>query len=331
MTQLERSGTIGLVFTRKKIERSGFIGLEDYAKNHGLTIVHLDMSRSLDDLEQVDLIVHKMTDVVAKMKRKDCQAQEQYDRFMAYCKKYPHTLVLDQWLDIEKLLDRKDMFEHLQACLDMHDATLYKVPKYALLDSLQDWLQVTEHLNFPIICKRRSACSSTEAHQMTVICSRDQGSVLSKYYEPGEPLILQEFIQHDGVIAKVYVAGEQIDVSLRPSLINQSQRNEVIHFDSQTLPKQFDLQAGQDLPHVLLTGATEICREKEAHLDHERLYRMAEALRQQLGLTFFGFDVLLQTETNTYFLVDANYFPSFKNVDNFQPLFVNLIKRKLDL
>ncbi|KAI8062493.1 inositol-tetrakisphosphate 1-kinase [Gongronella butleri] len=333
MTQLERSGTIGLVFTRKKIERSGFIGVEEYAKNHGLRIVHLDMTRALDDLEQVDLIVHKMTDVVAKMKRGDAQALAQYECFIAYCKKYPHTLVLDHWPDIEKLLDRKDMFEHLQACLDSHDSSLYRVPRYRLLDSIDDWDKVTADLTFPIICKRRSACSSTEAHQMTVICSRSQGVALAKYYERDEPLILQDFIQHDGVIAKVYVAGEQVNVSLRPSLVNQTQRAEVIHFDSQALPKQFDLDddLSDDLPHVLLADADEICREKRQHLDYERLRRMASALRDQLGLTFFGFDVLLESGSNTYYLVDANYFPSFKNVSNFQPLFVKLIKNKLDL
>jgi hypothetical protein len=73
------------------------------------------------------------------------------------------------------------------------------------------------------MCKRRSACSSTEAHQMTILPAQtylDSTQKWTKHYGDTEPLVLQRFIQHDGVIVKIYVADGQINVSTRPSFIN---------------------------------------------------------------------------------------------------------------
>lgn len=69
------------------------------------------------------------------------------------------------------------------------------------------------------MCKRRTACSSTEAHQMILIPS-PQGMSQIKRYVKGDSVMLQEFIQHDGVIVKVYVAEGQISASTRPSFKN---------------------------------------------------------------------------------------------------------------
>lgn len=70
------------------------------------------------------------------------------------------------------------------------------------------------------MCKRRTACSSTEAHQMTLIPSIEKMDQLKNYVEDNEAVIVQEFIQHDGVIVKVYVAEGQITASTRPSFKN---------------------------------------------------------------------------------------------------------------
>lgn len=69
------------------------------------------------------------------------------------------------------------------------------------------------------MCKRRTACSSTEAHQMTLIPST-QGMSQMEQYVKNDAVMLQEFIQHDGVIVKVYVADGQISASTRPSFKN---------------------------------------------------------------------------------------------------------------
>lgn len=167
------------------------------------------------------------------------------------------------------------------------------------------------------MCKRRASCSSTESHQMTIIPSpRHLNEKWADHYGDKEPIIVQEFIQHDGVIIKVYVAHGQIHASTRPSFINVTQDTgkinnkklnremqmkahfsflEIIDFDSQMLPKQFDdstkvtstshtasrqLDSFRQL--VLSSDTTNIQAQKEALLDYDRLQQIADMLYGQL-------------------------------------------------
>ncbi|ORZ15950.1 inositol-tetrakisphosphate 1-kinase [Absidia repens] len=340
MTCSMKRWTVGLVFTKKKIERSGFIGIEDYAREHGLDIVLVDLSQSIDNQGPFDLIVHKMSDVVARMEQGDDDSRIQYERFITYCNKHPQMIVLDKWENIKMVLDRAKTFDYLCPSIDSHDL-LFKIPEYIPLDSAKSIFQVAEDLSFPVMCKRRSACSSTEAHQMTIIPSAQHlTKAWTEHYGDKEPIIIQKFIQHDGVIIKVYVADGHIHVSTRPSFINVTQDADLIYFDSQKLPKTFDTglqhQSASSAPDdclqkaVLSSDTSNIRTQKIALIDHDALKIMADELRKRLKLTFFGFDVLLESYTNDYYVVDVNYFPSFKNVPHFQSMFVDILKKTLE-
>ncbi|CAO3587067.1 unnamed protein product [Absidia cylindrospora] len=277
----------------------------------------------------------KMTDIIAKMKQGDDKARIEYARFTDYCNSNPQIILLDQWENINKVLDRADMFDHLRPCTDKKDS-LFRIPEYIKLDSAKSISGAANHLIFPLMCKRRTACSSTESHQMTIIPSpRYLTDKWADHYGDKEPIIVQHFIQHDGVIIKVYVARGQIHVSTRPSFINVTEDTAIIEFDSQLLPKQFDDSTAsqelgsstQSLPQAVLSSdATHIQAQKEALIDYDRLQQIADTLHGQLGLTFYGFDVLLESVTNNYYVVDVNYFPGFKNFPQFQSVFVNILK-----
>ncbi|CEP15509.1 hypothetical protein [Parasitella parasitica] len=328
--------TVGLIFTRKKIERSGFIGLEDYAIQRNIRIIHIDLSVPIEEQGNLDLIVHKMTDLVAKIERGDTEAEKLYQRFIVsdnLLKNHPEVIIIDAWPNIEKVLDRMLLYHHTKICAaeDLMDGKpLFNVPKSIALDSITDWKDDME-INFPTMCKRRTACSSTEAHQMILIPSAQRMSQLEPYVN-NDAVMLQEFIQHDGVIVKVYVADGKISASTRPSFRNLDNHGDVVHFDSQTLPKSFEtkIELSHDLDKVFLrSDPTEIHLYKESLLDDSKLQKIADSLHRQLGLTFFGFDVLLQSHTNDYFVVDVNYFPSFKDVENFHSMFVDILKKRL--
>ncbi|KAI7888770.1 inositol-tetrakisphosphate 1-kinase [Mucor mucedo] len=207
---------------------------------------------------------------------------------------------------------------------------LFHVPKSIALDSVKDWNDKLD-INFPAMCKRRTACSSTEAHQMILVPSPKGMSKIEAYVK-NDSVMLQEFIQHDGVIVKVYVADGQISASTRPSFKNLDHSGDVVHFDSQMLPKSFETQVtlSDDLDKIFLRlDPEDIHIHKEAFLNNDKLQQIADSLHRQLGLTFFGFDVLLQSKTNAYYVVDVNYFPSFKNVDNFHSMFVDILEKRL--
>ncbi|ORZ16260.1 inositol-tetrakisphosphate 1-kinase [Absidia repens] len=231
------------------------------------------------------------------------------------------------------------MFDLLRPCAHKKDS-LFEIPQYIKLDSAKSISEVTDNLIFPLMCKRRTACSSTESHQMTIIPSPQHlTEKWADQYGDNEPVIIQNFIQHDGVIIKVYVARGQIHVSTRPSFINVTEDTATIEFDSQLLPKQFDdaiTSSALDSSRpslrqfILSSDATNIQAQKEALIDYDRLQQMADTLQGQLGLTFYGFDVLLESVTNNYYVVDINYFPGFKNFPKFQSVFVNILKDALE-
>lgn len=109
---------------------------------------------------------------------------------------------------------------------------------------------------------------------MCLIPSRQAMSAVSDF---DSPLVLQEFIEHDGILIKVYVADGELYVSTRPSFKNlSSQTTTPIYFDSQTLPKQFGLPNDADMPWL--------CQQlpQEPALDRARLQRIAVSLQEQL-------------------------------------------------
>ena len=54
----------------------------------------------------------------------------------------------------------------------------------------------------------------------------------------------------------------------------------------------------------------------------ERFVAIAAALREGFGLSLFGFDVIVPNDgkdgsNNEYVVIDVNFFPSYKEVDDF--------------
>jgi inositol-1,3,4-trisphosphate 5/6-kinase/inositol-tetrakisphosphate 1-kinase len=50
------------------------------SKRH-IRIVHIDLALPIEQQGQLDLIVHKMTDIIAKIERGDAEAEMLYERF----------------------------------------------------------------------------------------------------------------------------------------------------------------------------------------------------------------------------------------------------------
>ncbi|EHA8591999.1 putative Inositol-tetrakisphosphate 1-kinase 6 [Cocos nucifera] len=68
-------------------------------------------------------------------------------------------------------------------------------------------------------------------------------------------------------------------------------------------------------------------------LDVGLVNKAAKWLRKQLGLTIFGFDVVIQEISGDHVIVDLNYLPTFKEVPDSDavPAFWDAIKSAYDL
>lgn len=123
---------------------------------HGLHIVHVDLDDSISSQGSFDLIVHKLTDLIAAATKGHLDAQRQLDNFQQYTKAHPNTIILDPLVQVDRLMDRRGTFTVLKACLSAHtlahpDTTepLFYLPNHICLPNIHAPFS-KQHLPFPV-------------------------------------------------------------------------------------------------------------------------------------------------------------------------------------
>ncbi|RUP51682.1 inositol-tetrakisphosphate 1-kinase [Jimgerdemannia flammicorona] len=318
---------VGFVFLQKKLKSSGFIGLPEYAKERGVDLVPIDLTLPVAEQGPFDIIVHKVTDLMELAKRGNVAAKAQLDNFLSFTNAHPEVTILDPLRNIDRLLNRAETLGVLEDCRSGKEADdpqaeeagepLFYVPANLSLPS--SLVPLTDDMNvppFPVICKRLAACSSELSHQMVLVSSLSHFSPGSPdRVEIDDPVILQQFVDHDGIIFKVYVLGDHVSIMTRPSLRNVEGGEGGI----QKIPKTFTDRAGststtaapetdQWLSAFLTTVDDAFLARKESELDRGRVEKIAKRIQKCLGLTFLGFDVIIESRTRRHYVVDVNYF-----------------------
>jgi hypothetical protein len=74
-----------------------------------------------------------------------------------------------------------------------------------------------------------------------------------------------------------------------------------------------------------VTGDLEL---EEKRLDKAKINEIVSAIRDLTALTLFGFDVIICNRTGLYALIDINYFPGYRGVDDFPLQFISFLKKK---
>lgn len=187
-------------------------------------------------------------------------------------------------------------------------------------DAHESFLNMSEKLNFPVIAKPLLANSSDNAHEMSLVYS----SHGLKKVKP--PVVLQEFVNHGGVLFKVYVAGNHVKCVKRKSLPD-------IHVsDAAKFEGQGDIMsfsqisssaAGDDDTHI-----------KEVEMPSPAfVHSLAQGLREASKLHLFNFDMIKDArEGNKYLIIDINYFPGYAKVPGFENMltdfFCDIINHK---
>jgi inositol-1,3,4-trisphosphate 5/6-kinase/inositol-tetrakisphosphate 1-kinase len=197
-----------------------------------------------------------------------------------------------------------------------HPDDLYQISDSALIDT--SWLDnKVSHLSYPIIVKPLCAAGTKASHAMAVIMNP---ASLHRVVTDKAPCILQEYINHDAFLYKVYVLGDHVSVHKRRSLPNlpfRSVQSELDHveFDSQRpYPRLSDFGYPEDLTTDVCDGCShrqynnEISGNKiipisenipdEANKNDtivtvDEIMPIVNALRVAFGLQLFGFDVLI--------------------------------------
>ncbi|KAA8582211.1 hypothetical protein FQN60_008951, partial [Etheostoma spectabile] len=243
----------------------------------------LDLSQPLEEQGPLDVIIHKLTDLILEADQNDSQAVLLVQRVQDYIDAHPETIVLDPLPAIRTLLDRCKSYQlinRIESC--MQDERICSPPFMVLnTECSPDVLEQIKRqgLTFPFICKTRVA-HGTNSHEMAIIFSEED----LKDVKP--PCVIQSFINHNAVLYKVFVVGDSYTVVERPSLKNfpaGPADREAIFFNSHNVSKP---ESSSDLTTAL-------------------------------GVSLFGIDVIINNQTGQHAVIDINAFPGYEGVPEF--------------
>ncbi|XP_069921654.1 inositol-tetrakisphosphate 1-kinase isoform X3 [Oryctolagus cuniculus] len=223
-------------------------------------------------------------------------------------------------------------------------------PPFMELTSLcgDDTMRLLEQngLAFPFICKTRVA-HGTNSHEMAIVFNQEGLNAIQP------PCVVQNFINHNAVLYKVFVVGESYTVVERPSLKNFSAGTSGSSPGPSLVPPVWTgsgRSGGRPVGHTgaagglcgplagsmpdresiffnshnvskpesssVLTELDEIEGVFERPND-EVIRALSRALRQALGVSLFGIDIIINNQTGQHAVIDINAFPGYEGVNEF--------------
>ncbi|XP_078133009.1 inositol-tetrakisphosphate 1-kinase-like isoform X2 [Sander vitreus] len=297
---------VGYWLSEKKMKKLNFQAFADLCRKRGIEVVQLDLSQPLEEQGPLDVIIHKLTDLILEADQNDSQAVLLVQRVQDYIDAHPETIVLDPLPAIRTLLDRCKSYQlinRIESC--MQDERICSPPFMVLnTECSSDVLEQIKRqgLTFPFICKTRVA-HGTNSHEMAIIFSEED----LKDVKP--PCVIQSFINHNAVLYKVFVVGDSYTVVERPSLKNfpaGPADREAIFFNSHNVSKP---ESSSDL-------TTRENVESQPPSD-DVIRELSRSLRQALGVSLFGIDVIINNQTGQHAVIDINAFPGYEGVPEF--------------
>lgn len=292
---------VGYALAPKK--RQSFIqpSLVNLAGERGIDLVPIDTAAPLSEQGPYDCVIHKL------------YGEDWREQLKNYSEKNPSVPIVDQPDAIERLHNRISMLQVVSELWIPQEKETFGIPSQIVVyDSmaLSDSKAVGA-LRFPVIAKPLSADGSAKSHKMALVYHRD-GLLKLK-----PPLVLQEFVNHGGVIFKVYVVGDHVKCVKRKSLPDVS---------LEKLDSTEGLLSFSQVSNMSMQDKTQEEYYESMHLEAEMpplsfLTDIARGLRQALRLNLFNFDVIRDSKAgNHYFVIDINYFPGYAKMPSYEAI-----------
>lgn len=301
MADDERSFRIGYALAPKK--RNSFIrdSLVTLAKSRGVDMIRVDPDRNLADQGPFDCVLHKLHGDDWKRQLKD------------FAVKYPNAVVLDPPESIERLHNRISMLQVVSE-LEIDDRSeTFGIPEQIVVydkETLSDHRNL-EALKFPVIAKPLVADGSAKSHKMALVFNAGGLGKLKP------PIVLQEFVNHGGVIFKVYVVGEHVRCVKRKSLPDVE--------EDELVGVAEDLLSFSQVSNLATDERIDDRYYKMMHLDKSEMpplgfiTHIAGGLRRVMKLNLFNFDVIRDSRCgNRYLIIDINYFPGYAKMPGYE-------------
>lgn len=287
----KRSYRIGYALAPKKVDSVIQPSLVSHAKSNGIHLIPIAKSLIFDP--PLDCIIHKLYD-------------HHWNQNLAhFSAQHPNIPIIDSPEAVQRLHSRVSMLRVVEDLkLDQVDIKL-GIPKQVIISDPETLLN-NHTLKFPVIAKPLVANGKDESHKMALVYDAEGLTALKP------PLVLQEFVNHGGVIFKVYVAGKHIECVKRPSLPD--------------IPEEKLSTLSGMLPFSQISNveAHSMVIDKAVMPPMDFVYDMANRLREGLGLNLFNFDMFRDgNDESRYLVIDINYFPGYAKIPSYETMLTN--------
>ncbi|GAB2296436.1 Inositol-tetrakisphosphate 1-kinase [Dionaea muscipula] len=308
----QRRYGIGYALAAKKQQSFIQLSLVNLANERGIDLIKIDTDKPLVEQGPFDCILHKFYGVEWKRQLDDYKA------------KNPNVVILDSPNAIQRLHNRISMLQvvsELKISQQSGSETgggggnTFGIPKQIVIydvDTLKDH-RSWEGLKFPVIAKPLVADGSAKSHKMSLVYNQDALSNLKP------PIVLQEFVNHGGVIFKVYVVGEYVKCVKRKSLPDVSEDKLGSLAGLLTFSQVSNLSSNEKIDDKYY----EKMRLDDCEMPPQKFITdIARGLREATKLNLFNFDVIRDTRLgNKYLVIDINYFPGYAKMPSYETVF----------
>eukprot|EP00271_Cylindrocystis_brebissonii_P006191 TRINITY_DN18836_c0_g1_i1.p1 TRINITY_DN18836_c0_g1~~TRINITY_DN18836_c0_g1_i1.p1 ORF type:complete len:385 (-),score=45.03 TRINITY_DN18836_c0_g1_i1:1149-2303(-) len=303
---LPRNFVVGYALTEKK--RKSFIQnrLLTETKRKGIQLLEILQSEPLVKQGPFDAILHKLPG-----KRWQLELEE-------YSKKFPEVVIIDRPNAIQRLRSRQSMLNAVELVDLSHCGGKVGIPQQLVIESdtssIPD-LVTNAGLRFPLVVKPLLNDGTDKSHALSL--AHD----VRCYPYLAPPIVLQEFVNHGGVLFKAYVVGENVRVVKRLSLPDVK--------EGELRPNGLISFPRISSSHVAQTPlALDKLGSQEAEPPPQDLLRyLASELRQKLGLNLFNMDIIREGggTGERYYVIDINYFPGYSKMPGYEVFFVEFL------
>lgn len=273
-----------------------------------------DMNMHLD---VVDLLLIKYSDFIQHVAWDDenhfIMSRPMTSFLHAYRDKSESIPCIDTLEAVKPLFDRRSMCMLLDEIAKVARMKKALPVRSANWEMLSDAERIVNRLSYPYILKSRLACGIPDSHVMALIL----GPEGTRDCELAGPLVAQEYINHGGILYKVYMIGSNVLVEKRdsmPDIYVRGAKNDAlpscIEFDSlHSLPTR--------LPWLYQDTASDDNKTPSFRILTDHFFQtLGNIVREHLPLSVFGFDVVFDHQAGEALLIDINYFPSFGSISD---------------
>ncbi|KAJ4829388.1 Inositol-tetrakisphosphate 1-kinase 5 [Turnera subulata] len=307
-------GVVGYALLPKKQQSFIRDSLVDLCRDRGIDLVRIDQDRPLADQGPFDCVLHKL------------YGEEWKAQLSEFQRRNPSAAILDSPAAIERLHNRISMLQVVSELRIESETDTFGIPKQIVIYDKETLFdpQAWEFLKYPVIAKPLIADGSAKSHKMSLVFNHEGLNKLKP------PIVLQEFVNHGGVIFKVYVVGEYVKCVKRKSLPDVSEEKLKSLEGSLSFSQVSNLTSDErnDDSYYKMMDLEDKEMPPQGFIKD-----IARGLRSALSLNLFNFDVIRDARIgNRYLVIDINYFPGYAKMPGYEKVlsefFLDVVGKK---